>query len=92
MDAHMRIAQLHTCRCTPPMTCEKHVVNEPRPTPKLKTIGQAVPEIRKRGVHVQTSRDNTFLPGAGNDLSEFFLLKIPSFVLRPEVFSVETTR
>ena len=49
----------HVQRCpTPPMTCEKHVLSDP-PThiPNLNTIGQAVPEIQKRGVHVRTCRD-----------------------------------
>ena len=40
----------------------KHFVNDPQhiggvgcfPTPNLNTIGHAVPEIQKRGVHVRT--------------------------------------
>ena len=41
------------------MTCGKHLLNDLQPTYllNLNTIGQAVPEIQKRGVHVRTCRD-----------------------------------
>ena len=40
------------------MTCVKHLVHDPQLTqPKLNPIGQAVPEIQKRGLHVRTCRD-----------------------------------
>ena len=49
-------ARAHVQRCpTPPMTCGKHLLNDLQPN--LNTIGQAVPEIQKRGVHVRTCRD-----------------------------------
>ena len=96
-----RGAHVRTCRCTPPMTCGKQMVNDPKPThqistqsaklflrcrkavcnvrtcrdtypthdlrkvhsswptthpPNLNTIGQAIPEIRKRSVHVRMCR------------------------------------
>ena len=40
------------------MTCGKHVLSDP-PThiPNFNTIGQTVPEIQKRGVHVRTCKD-----------------------------------
>ena len=44
---------------TPPMTCRNHVPTSSPPThtTNLNTIGQAVPEIQKRGVHVRKCRD-----------------------------------
>ena len=38
----------------PPMTCGKHLLNDLQPTHQIwNTIGRAVPEIQKRGVHVR---------------------------------------
>ena len=52
-------ARAHVQRCpTPPMTCGKQVLSDPQPhIPNLNPIGQAVPEIQMRGLHVRTCRD-----------------------------------
>ena len=41
----------------PPMTCVKPSSWPPIHTPKLNPIGQTVPEIQKRRLHVRTCRD-----------------------------------
>ena len=52
-------ARAHVQRCpTPPLTRGKHVLSDAQPPiPNLNTIGQAVPEVQKRGLHVRTCRD-----------------------------------
>ena len=61
--AHVRTCRYTAeCRCTPPMTCGKHLGIGTQPIHQnLNTIGQAVPKIQKHGVLMRTCRDTPLM-------------------------------